>query len=65
MKNRGQQKIMGEKLLASFSLDAGFKLGSPLKTILQSERSTSELAGPGKVCFYSTAKMISLQVRIE
>ena len=36
------QKFAREKLMASFFLEVGFKLGSPLKMILQSELSSSE-----------------------
>ena len=45
------QKFAREKIIFLL-LEVGFELGSPLKTILRSERSYSELAGPSKNNFY-------------
>ena len=44
---RLMQKFAREKIIVSFLLEAGFKLGYPLQTILQSKPSSFELAGPG------------------
>ena len=53
LKNQGRPlcKNLRTKNSRHLLQDAGFKLGSPLKTILRSACFTSELAGPGKQIF--------------
>ena len=52
------QKFHPQKTHGVFLLEAGFELGSPLKTILGSERTSSKLASPGFSSVYVYLKIL-------